>query len=96
MNNRENFIYNGRKKLNKSKRTRFKSSFQFKKICNFLVDELKIPHGQGKCEKVKIPDEIFRDWNLARYTIRGIMDTDGIIFVSRKKGINKYPSIEMK
>lgn len=29
------------------------------------------------------------------YTIRGIMDTDGTIFVSKKPGIERYPTIEI-
>ena len=66
-----------------------------KEIANFLIDELKIPHGEGKCEKVKIPDEIAKDWRLVRNTIRGIADTDGSIFVARKPRIEKYPSIEI-
>ena len=66
-----------------------------KEICSFLIDELKIPHGKGKCESVKIPDVIFDDWNLAKNTIRGIADTDGSVFVAKKPGVEKYPSIEI-
>ncbi len=29
-----------------------------KEICYFLINNLKIPYGNGKCEKVQIPDEI--------------------------------------
>ncbi len=66
-----------------------------KEICNFLVDELKIPYGRGKCEKVEIPVQIINNWNLLKNTLRGIADTDGSVFVSKKPGINKYPSIEI-
>lgn len=66
-----------------------------KKVASFLIDELNIPHGEGKCEKVKIPEEIVKDWKLARNTIRGIFDTDGSVFVARKPGVDKYPSIEI-
>jgi DNA-binding transcriptional regulator WhiA len=66
-----------------------------KEIASFLIDELKIAHGEGKCERVKIPEEIVRDWNLVKHTLRGIFDTDGSVFVAKKPGVEKYPSIEM-
>ena len=66
-----------------------------KEICSFLIDELKLPHGEGKCEKIKIPEEIMQKWDLVKNTIRGIMDTDGTIFVSKKPGIEKYPTMEI-
>lgn len=66
-----------------------------KEICNFLINELSIPHGEGKCEKVFIPEIILNEWNLAKNTIRGIADTDGSVFVAKKPGIEKYPSIEI-
>jgi len=66
-----------------------------KEICEFLINELKIPHGEGKCEKVKIPEEILEDWRLVRNTIKGIVDTDGSVFVAKKPGIECYPSIEI-
>lgn len=69
--------------------------FRSREICNLLIKDLELPFGMGKCERVKIPDTIFNDWNLVKYTIRGIMDTDGSIFVSKKPGIEKYPSIEI-
>lgn len=69
--------------------------FNSKEICNFLIDDLKIPYGEGKCEKVIIPKEILKDWNLTKYTIKGIMDTDGSVFVSKKPGIDKYPTMEI-
>ncbi|MBU2523469.1 MAG: hypothetical protein KKE23_04255 [Nanoarchaeota archaeon] len=66
-----------------------------KELANFLIDELGIPHGDGKCEKVIIPKLIADDWNLARKSIRGIADTDGSVFVAQKPGTNNYPSIEI-
>jgi len=66
-----------------------------KELVNFLIDELNIPHGEGKCEKVIIPEIIANDWNLARKAIRGIADTDGSVFVAQKPGIKNYPSIEI-
>jgi hypothetical protein len=69
--------------------------FRSKEIYNFLINEMGLPFGEGKCEKVKIPEKILEDWNLVKYTIRGIMDTDGTIFVSKKPGIEKYPTMEI-
>jgi hypothetical protein len=66
-----------------------------KEICESLINDLKIPHGEGKCEKVEIPKAILSDWNLVKYAIRGIMDTDGTIFVSKKPGVEKYPTMEI-
>jgi DNA-binding transcriptional regulator WhiA len=66
-----------------------------KEAVTFLINELKLPFGEGKCEKVTIPKEIIDDWGLAKYAIRGIVDTDGSVFVAKKPGIDKYPSIEI-
>lgn len=69
--------------------------FNSKEICNFLINDLNLCHGKGKCFRVTIPKEIYKDWNLAKHTIRGIADTDGSVFVSKKPGIDKYLSIEI-
>jgi len=69
--------------------------FNSKEICSFLIDKLKMPHGMGKGQRVWIPSEIYSNWKLAKHTIRGIIDTDGTIFVSKKPGIEKYPTIEI-
>jgi hypothetical protein len=69
--------------------------FNSKEICEFLINELGMFHGKGKCWNVTIPQEIYEDWNLAKHTIRGIADTDGSVFVSKKPGIEKYPCIEI-
>ena len=66
-----------------------------KEICNFLINELNIPCGSGKCEAVKIPSQFLSDWNLTKYIIRGIMDTDGTVFVSKKPGVERYPTMEI-
>ena len=44
---------------------------------------------------MKIPEIILKDWNLAKHTIRGIMDTDGTVFVSKKLWVEKYPTMEI-
>lgn len=54
-----------------------------------------MPYGEGKCERVKIPETIAVDWNLAKHTIRGIVDTDGRVFTANKPGVPNYPSIEI-
>lgn len=69
--------------------------FNSKEICKFLIDDLGMPHGKGKCEKVFIPRIIFENWDLAKCTIRGIMDSDGSIFVSKKPGVERYPTMEI-
>lgn len=65
-----------------------------KEICRILIDELNLPHGEGKCERVFIPDFILKEWDLTSKMIRGLIDTDGSVFVAKKPGIEKYPSIE--
>lgn len=69
--------------------------FDSKEICEFLTKDLKMFHGKGKCQNILIPKEIYEDGDLAKNTIRGIADTDGSIFVSKKPGIEKYPCIEI-
>jgi len=69
--------------------------FRSKEISDFLINYLRLPFGKGKCEKVRIPEIILKDWNLAKHVLRGIMDTDGTIFVSKKPGIEKYPTMEI-
>lgn len=69
--------------------------FRSKQISDFLIKDLKLPYGRGKCKKVKIPEDIIKNWNLVKYSIRGIMDTDGTIFVSKKPRIEKYPTMEI-
>jgi intein/homing endonuclease len=66
-----------------------------KEACNYLIDEIGMPYGEGKCEKIFIPDFILCDWNLTRHLIRGLFDTDGTVFVARKPRVEKYPSIEL-
>lgn len=69
--------------------------FNSKELCNFLINDLGLSYGIGKSQKVIIPKEIYKNWDLSKYTIRGIVDTDGSVFVSKKPGIEKYPSIEI-
>ena len=38
--------------------------FDSKEICEFLINDLKMFHGKGKCENVTIPKEIYCNWDL--------------------------------
>lgn len=69
--------------------------FRSKDISTFLINYLGLPFGKGKCGKVFIPEIIACDWKLVKYTIRGIMDTDGTVFVSKKSGVDRYPTMEI-
>lgn len=66
-----------------------------KEVCNALINEIGLPYGKGKGEIVTIPKKIASDWNYSKFAIRGIVDTDGTIFVSKKPEIEKYLSIEI-
>ena len=70
-------------------------AFRSKEISSFLIKGLRLPYGKGKGERVTIPEDIAKNWNLAKYTIRGIMDTDGTIFISKKPRVERYPTIEI-
>jgi len=69
--------------------------FRLKEMSDFFIKDLGLPFGEGKCERIKIPPEIYGKWNLAKKTIRGFMDTDGSVFVSKKPGIERYPTMEI-
>ncbi len=60
--------------------------------------ELGLPAGKGKSHKVTIPDMITqKGWAFAKWTIRGIIDTDGTLFFSKKTYNNPiYPTIEIR
>ncbi len=77
------------------KRKGLRMRFRSKKITGFLINDLNLCYGEGKCERVKIPEKICRNWILAKHTIRGIMDTDGTVFVSKKPRVEKYPVMEI-
>ena len=51
--------------------------------------------GKGKAEHAVIPNQIYLDLDLALHCIRGIADTDGSVFTSKKPGVESYPSIEI-
>jgi len=64
-------------------------------IFDFLTKEYGLPFGAGKCYKISIPEKIFSDKDRTNAFIRGIVDTDGSIFMSNKPGSPNYPSIEI-
>ena len=63
-----------------------------------LLLELGLPAGAGKSHNVTIPDRIIHEnWDLSKWTIRGIMDTDGTLFFSKKTYDQPiYPTIELR
>jgi hypothetical protein len=70
---------------------------QSKHAYSLLLD-LGLPAGSGKAHNVTIPDLIMHEnWDISKWTIRGIMDTDGTLFFS-KKTYNQpiYPTIELR
>ena len=69
--------------------------FNSKSICEFLINDLNLPHGKGKGQRVIIPEKITSRKELISHTLRGIVDTDGSVYAAKKPGIEKYPSIEI-
>ena len=71
---------------------------QSKYAFNILNKGLGIFAGRGKSRTVIIPKSIIKKgWRYSKWALRGIMDTDGTLFFSRKtykKAI--YPSIEIR
>jgi len=74
-------------------RLRLQSKYAFGTLTS-----LGLPVGRGKSRNVAIPDRILRKgWDYAKWTIRGVVDTDGTLFFSKKtykKAI--YPTIEIR
>ena len=69
--------------------------FNSKEICMRLINHFGLCYGAGKSFKGSIPKIIFENWKLLRYTIRGIVDTNGSVFGSKKPGVEKYPAVEI-
>jgi hypothetical protein len=66
-----------------------------KKVCEYLIGDVGLCFGEDKSLHVIIPTYLLFDWRLIRFVIRGIVDTDGSVFYSKKPGVEKYPSIEI-
>ena len=62
------------------------------------LSEMGLFVGEGKSRNVTIPDLILqKKWEFAKWTIRGIMDTDGTLFFSKKTYKHPiYPTIELR
>ena len=69
--------------------------FYSKPTVKRLTEKFKVPCNEGKCWKVVIPEMIAQDWNLAKFAIRGIADSDGSVFTAKKPGSPNYPSVEI-
>ncbi len=69
---------------------------QKKEAFDYLVS-LGLPSGAGKAKVVTIPQPIIdRGWRYTKLTIRGIFDTDGTVFFSKKTYKEAiYPTIEI-
>jgi len=65
-----------------------------KEFYHFLTKRLGIKGGRGKCE-CTIPKDIAKSRALKFAFIRGFFDTDGSIFTSMKKGVERYPTMEI-
>jgi hypothetical protein len=59
-----------------------------------LTKEFALPFGKNKDRRVFIPMKLANDWNLTKYVIRGLIDTDGSVFTSDKRGSLDYPTLE--
>jgi len=66
-----------------------------KPACLRLINFWGLAFGKEKSLYVVIPPRIFYEPALARAVVRGVVDTDGSVFCSKKPGIEKYPSIEI-
>jgi LAGLIDADG-like domain len=77
----------------KGLRFRLQSKVAFEQITG-----LGIIAGNGKARNVTIPKVITaRGWNYVKWTLRGIFDTDGTLFLSKKTyGTAIYPTLEIR
>ena len=66
-----------------------------KEFVEFLVNQLKLVPNKDKGANIVIPSLILKKENLTKYCLRGIVDTDGSFFLSRKGKRLDYPSIEI-
>ncbi len=66
-----------------------------KSIFQTLTSQYGLPFGKGKSEKIRIPEKLEKKWSVVKHIIRGLVDTDGSVFTSNKRGAPNYPSIEI-
>ena len=81
------------RKRQKGIRFRLQSKYAFQ-----IFRELGMPIGEGKSLSVEIPRLIIeKGWDYSKWTIRGIMDTDGTLFFSKKTYKQPiYPTLEIR
>ncbi len=65
-----------------------------KAFFEFLTGEVGFGIGVGKNSR-GMPAGILKSDALCRAFVRGLFDTDGSVFVSKKKGAGQYPTIEI-
>jgi len=65
-----------------------------KRFFELITQELRIPWGANKAES-GAPKEILNNRTAMCCFIRGVFDTDGTIFISKKPGESQYPSLEI-
>ena len=67
-----------------------------KEFVEFLINDLGMPYGRKKGISITIPKFIYdQEWGILRYCIRGIIDTDGSLFLAKKSHRKDYPTIEV-
>ncbi len=66
-----------------------------KEYCLRLINEFNFFAGAGKAINAKIPEFILSDLELLKFVLKGLFDTDGSVFCSKKPGVEKYPSLEL-
>ena len=70
--------------------------FGSKLIVGRLINLWELEYGEGKSKRVVIPKKLTKsEWKILKCVIRGIADTDGSVFYSKKPGVEKYPAIEL-
>jgi hypothetical protein len=66
-----------------------------KSYCLRLINDFGFFPGAGKAVNAKIPTFVLSDWKMLTFVLRGLFDTDGSVFYSKKPGVEKYPSLEL-
>jgi intein/homing endonuclease len=66
-----------------------------KRYCLHLINNFNFFVGAGKAIQAKLPDFVLEDKDLFKSAVRGLFDTDGSVFCSKKPGVEKYPSLEL-
>lgn len=66
-----------------------------RKIVEKLTNQFGLAFNESKCYSISIPLMFAGDYNSAKHILRGLVDTDGSVFVSDKPGYPNYPAIEI-